>query len=109
MQKIEKLTAAGFPYAVRNGVVIVDFFTRCSGNCFHQKRIIESMVDREKFPEAVRVTKIDVDEAPVIAAKFEVDAVPTLLVFQHGSEVCRLTGLIDEAELLNAIPKNQNK
>ena len=107
MQKIENLTAAVFPYAVRNGVVVVDFFTRCDGKCFHQKKVIESMLNKDSFPESVRITKIDIDEAPVIAAKFEIDAVPTLLVFENGCEVCRITGVINETDLLNALPQNQ--
>ncbi|MBE6355843.1 MAG: thioredoxin family protein [Lentisphaerae bacterium] len=100
MQKIEKLTAAGFPVAVRSGVVLVDFFAQWHGPCHKQGDLLNALADKDSFPEDVRITKVDIDEAPVIAAKFEVEVVPTLVVFQDGEEVGRITGCTDEAGVM---------
>ena len=100
MNRIEKLTAAAFPVAVRRGVVLVGFFAQRHGPCRKQGELISSMADDGRFPEEVKITKIDVDEAPVIAAKFEVDVIPTLVVFRNGSEVRRIVGVADEASLM---------
>jgi thioredoxin 1 len=103
MQKIEKLTAAAFPVAVRNGVVLVDFFAQWHGPCHKQWDVLSALADQDRFPEEVKITKIDVDEAPVIAAKFEVDILPTLVVFQDGAEVERLVGMADEEQVLHLL------
>jgi thioredoxin 1 len=103
MKTIEKLTAADFPVAVRRGVVLVDFFAQWHGPCHKQGSIINGLADGDRFPEDVKVTKIDIDEAPVIAAKFEVDILPTLVVFQDGAEVERLVGMADEEQVLHLL------
>ena len=100
MQKIEKLTAAGFPTAVRNGVVLVDFFAQWHGPCHKQGDLLNALADRDLFPDEVRITKVDIDEAPVIAAKFEVEIIPTLVVFRDGEEVGRVVGCTDEAGVM---------
>ena len=104
MKKIEKLSAAAFPVAVRRGVVLVDFFAQWHGPCHKQGDLLNALADNERFPEEVKVTKIDIDEAPVIAAKFEVDIVPTLVVFRDGEEVGRLVGVADEEKVMNLFP-----
>ena len=103
MQKIEKLTAAAFPVAMRNGVVLVDFFAQWHGPCHKQWDVLSALADQDRFPEEVKITKVDVDEAPVIAAKFEVDMIPTLVVFRDGEEVGRIVGVAGEKELLNLV------
>lgn len=103
MDRIEKLTAAAFPVAVRRGVVLVGFFAEWHIQCCKQGELLISMLDGGRFPNDVKITKIDVDEAPVIAAKFEVDIIPTTVVFRDGAEVGRLVGVSDEASLLELL------
>ncbi|MBR7121772.1 MAG: thiol reductase thioredoxin [Lentisphaeria bacterium] len=103
MKKIEKLSAAAFPAAVRRGVVLVDFFAQWHGPCHKQGDVLNALADHDRFPEEVKVTKIDIDEAPVIAAKFEVDIVPTLVVFKDGEEVGRIVGMSDEEQVMNLL------
>ncbi|MBE6390408.1 MAG: thioredoxin family protein [Lentisphaerae bacterium] len=104
MDKIEKLTAAGFPVAVKQGVVLVDFFAQWHGPCHKQGDLLNALVDEERFPEEVKVTKLDVDEAPVIAAKFEVDIIPTLVIFRDGHEIGRIVGEADENQVMKLFP-----
>lgn len=100
MQKIEILSAAGFPAAVRTGVVLVDFSRRSSSGSAAVSRIIDLMADDDGFPETVRIARVHVDAAPLIAAKFHVDTAPTLILFRNGVEVRRHCGAADEAGLL---------
>ena len=103
MKKIEKLSAAAFPTAVRRGVVLVDFFAQWHGPCHKQGDVLNALVDQERFPEDVKVTKLDIDEAPVIAAKFEVDIIPTLVVFKDGEEIGRIVGVTDEENVMKLL------
>ena len=104
MKKIEKLSAAAFPTAVRRGVVLVDFFAQWHGPCHKQGDVLNALADKDRFPEEVKVTQIDVDEAPVIAAKFEVDMIPTLVVFKDGEEIGRIVGVADEENVMKLLP-----
>ncbi len=104
MKKIEKISAAAFPVAVRRGVVLVDFFARWHGPCHKQDDLLNALADNDRFPEEVKVTQIDVDEAPVIAAKFEVDMIPTLVVFKDGEEIGRIVGVTDEENVMKLLP-----
>ncbi|MCI5779037.1 MAG: thioredoxin family protein [Lentisphaeria bacterium] len=100
MQKIEILSAAGFPAAVRSGVVLVDFSRRnCSGSAA-VSRVIDLLANDDGFPDAVRIARVHVDAAPLIAAKFRVETAPTLILFRNGVEVRRHCGAADEACLL---------
>lgn len=103
MKKIEKLSAAAFPTAVRRGVVLVDFFAQWHGPCHKQGDVLNALADQERFPEDVKVTKLDIDEAPVIAAKFEVDIIPTLVVFKDGEEIGRIVGVADEENVMKLL------
>ena len=103
MKKIEKISAAAFPVAVRRGVVLVDFFAQWHGPCHKQDDLLNALADKDRFPEEVKVTQIDIDEAPVIAAKFEVDMIPTLVVFKDGEEIGRIVGVADEENVMKLL------
>ena len=105
MKRIEKLSAADFPTAVRDGVVLVDFFAQWHGPCHKQGDLLNALVDCNRLPAEVKMTKVDIDEAPVIAAKFEVDIIPTLVVFKDGEEIGRIVGLSDEDKVMKLFKK----
>ena len=100
MHKIEKLSAAAFPVAVRRGGVLVDFFAQWHGPCHKQGELLDTLADGDQIPDEVKMAKVDIDEAPLIAAKFEVDVIPTLVVFRDGMEVGRIVGETDKNHLL---------
>lgn len=47
----------------------------------------------------VRVAKINIDENPATAARFNVQSIPTLLVFKGGREVDRMIGVQPKSEI----------
>ena len=47
----------------------------------------------------LRVAKLNVDENPVTAARFGLQSIPTLLVFQDGREVDRIVGVQPKSEI----------
>lgn len=46
------------------------------------------------------VAKVDVDEAPALAARYGVSVIPTLIVFRGGQPVSRSSGYSDEEDLI---------
>ena len=62
--------------------VLVDFFATWCAPCKAMAPVIES-IGKELAGQA-RVLKIDVDKNQAVAARFQIQAVPTLLIFKNG-------------------------
>jgi len=71
--------------------VVVDFYASWCGPC----KILSPMLDElaGPFTNRVKFVKINVDEAPALAQRLEIQGVPTLVFFKGGKVVDRLVGL----------------
>ena len=84
-------------------VVVVDFFATWCMPCKMLTPVLEKVANsRADFD----IVKVDVDEAQDLAAKYAIQAVPTLLVFKDGEEVNRFSGYMEEEDLVNKIEEN---
>ncbi len=77
---------------VKEGTVLVDFFATWCGPC---KMLAPELEEYASQNENVTVIKIDVDEHQMEASKFNIRAVPTLLVFKNGALVKESSGYRD--------------
>jgi thioredoxin 2 len=77
--------------------VLVDFWAPWCGPC----QMVSPLVERLGAEHAgrLKVVKLNVDEAPAIAARFGVQGIPLLVVIRDGSEVDRLVGAAPLARL----------
>jgi thioredoxin 2 len=89
---------AGFDDAVRASVpVVVDLWAPWCGPCKWVEPIVESIA-RDRAG-ALKVVKVDIDHAPVIAKRYGVQHIPTLIVLRDGVEVDRLMGAASKPQL----------
>ncbi len=97
---VVEFTDANFDSEISSseGPVLVDFWAPWCGPCKMIAPIIEEIAD-EKAGSA-KVGKLNVDDNPAIAAKFRVQAIPTILIFKGGTMVEQITGLKSKADLL---------
>ncbi|MEG0778768.1 MAG: thioredoxin [Oscillospiraceae bacterium] len=76
--------------------VLVDFWASWCGPCRMLSPIVEQIAD--EHPE-VKVGKINVDEQPELAEKFQVMGIPTLLLFKDGKKAATSVGARPKAEI----------
>jgi len=99
--KVLELDDLSFDEKIKAGVVLVDFWAPWCGPCRSQTPIIEAVA--EKVDGKVLIGKVNVDQAPQTASKFNIMSIPTLLVFRDGKEARRLVGVQSEQALLDAL------
>ena len=92
----------GFEKQIAGGVTLVDFWAPWCGPCRQQGALLESAVLPE-LAGAAKILKVNVDENPDLAAQFEVQSIPMLVLFKNGERVNEFIGLTTPAELLDAI------
>ena len=96
-----ELTEDNFDSTVASGTTLVDFWAPWCGPCRMQGPIVESLA--AKGDHGARICKVNVDEAPNVAAKYDIASIPTILIFKDGEIVEQLVGLRDEETLLRAL------
>jgi thioredoxin 2 len=72
--------------------VLVDLWAPWCGPC----RVVAPGVERaaQELAGRLKVVKVNVDEAPRVAERFGVQAIPTLLILRQGQEVARQVGAV---------------
>lgn len=84
--------------------VLVDFFAEWCGPCKMMSPILKEV--KNSLGDNVAIIKIDVDKNQILAAKYQVRGVPTLLLFKKGKQVWRQSGVLQKSEILNIINSN---
>jgi thioredoxin 1 len=83
------------------GLVLVDFWAAWGDVCQAATVLAEELVDR--YAGRLRTTRINVDDHPVLAARYHVHAVPTLALVQDGQLVDQFVGFASRERLQEAI------
>ena len=82
-------------------VVIVDFWAEWCGPC----KMIAPVLDEIATEQAgkIKIAKLNVDDNPDIARRFDVMSIPTLIVFKDGEPKKRLVGAKGKGQLLDEL------
>lgn len=98
-EHVLELNDTNFNSAVTSSAaLLVDFWAPWCGPCRMIAPVIEEL--GKELAGKVTVAKVNVDEAPGIAAAHNVTSIPTLIIFKNGQLVDRSTGLASKAALL---------
>lgn len=84
-----------------NQLVLVDFFATWCQPCKMMHPILKQVKD--VLGDRIRIIKIDVDTHSALAMKYQIQSVPTLMLFRKGEVLWRASGVMQKAELLGTI------
>ena len=80
--------------------VLVDFWAGWCGPCKMVSPIIDEIADENP---SIKVAKVNVDEQPALAARFQVMSIPTLVVMKDGKIVNQSAGAKPKQQILDML------
>jgi thioredoxin 1 len=101
-----KLNGDNFEEEVLNSdqPVLVDFWAPWCGPCQVLGPVIEELAEEI---EGAKIGKLNVDESQQIAGKYQIQGIPTVVLFKNGEPKERLVGVRSKDEYKQAIENNK--
>ena len=79
-------------------LTLVDFYATWCGPCKNMHPILEQV--KEKLGDQVRIIKIDVDKHRELSQQYNIQAVPTFIIFRHGKALHRFSSGMPRVDLI---------
>ncbi len=97
---VEKITLQNFNDFIASGTAVVDFYADWCGPCRMLTPALEQIAD--EHPE-IKVGKVNIDEAPALAARFGISSIPFVARFEGGTLTHSALGFMPAAALADKL------
>lgn len=87
--------------------VVVDFFAEWCEPCRQIPMVLKEV--KAEMKRNIRVVKVDVDKNPLIASKYRIQHLPTVMVFQNGEPRWTRVGIVHASEIKSVLREHVNK
>jgi thioredoxin 1 len=101
MKSNKKITMTFAELTNSDKPVLVDFYADWCAPCRAMKPVLEDL--KAQLGEDLSIFKIDVDKNQMIAERYAIRSIPTLILFKNGEPVWRKSGMASSAELQKAV------
>ncbi|MGC9034417.1 MAG: thioredoxin [Verrucomicrobiia bacterium] len=103
MKKVKEINSTEFVKEVLNSdvPVVVDFYTPWCGPCKMLAPVLERVAG--EYDGKVKFVKVNVDDAPALAATYNISGVPTIILFKDGRIADISVGFVSEGMLRSTI------
>jgi thioredoxin 1 len=81
--------------------ILVDFWAEWCGPCKMIAPVLDEIADEN--PGKIKIAKLNVDDNPDIARRFDVMSIPTMIVFKDGQPDKRMVGAKGKGQLLQEL------
>lgn len=81
--------------------VLLDFWATWCGPCGMMSPIVDNIA--ETMNTSIKVGKVNIDECPELAAKYDVMSIPTFVVLKEGKETGRTVGVQSKEDIVNLL------
>ncbi len=98
---IEARSNTQFFELIKEGIELVVFWLPLSQPCLSQSPVLLEL--SQELKDKLRIINVNAQDIPDLALQYDVQAIPTLLLFQDGREVNRFIGVHSKDMLLDVV------
>lgn len=84
-------------------ITVLDFYAEWCGPCRALTPTINELINEYANDKNVKIIKVNVDEQPAIANKFNVRGIPNVVFIKDGELVNRFSGVRQKSEIIDII------
>lgn len=100
------LNTAAFDQTIAEGDWAVAFWTSWCSPCRIQTRLLEAGLE-EFAASNVNIAKVNVDDEPALAYRFNVITIPTLIIFKGGQKGREMVGIYQPRQIIAAVKEQK--
>lgn len=101
---VKETNEVDFENAIKEGLVLVDFYAVWCGPCKMMHPIVDKISEENNN---IKVLKVNVDENPDLARHYGIMSIPTFILFKNSNPLGKKLGFMPKEELEKWINENR--
>lgn len=88
------------------GIAVIRFYADWCAPCVQTKPIFKQLAERmqSQFPSTqIKFGQVNIDQSPILTLRYQVFGLPSILIFQEGVIVKRMTGLLPLQQYIHTL------